>query len=89
MVDFNDVAKKNGIETFGYDVCEVTKCLSEGMNKRFAKASEDLGKAENRALIAACYEVFMQMTSVSSGGKLELSDRAIIDTQALLLAELV
>lgn len=87
MTNFNEKAEKMGIDTLGYDVTEVTKYLSDEMKERFAKASEDLSKAENKALVAACYDVLAQMKAVSSSGKMELSDRAIIDTQALILAE--
>ena len=88
MTNFNEIAKKSGIETFGYDVTEVTKYLSEDMANRSAKASEDLSKQENKAFVAACYDVLAQMKAVSSSGKLELSDGAILDEYNIKLGEM-
>lgn len=87
MTNFNETAKNNGVNTYGYDITEVTKYLSDEMADRFAKAAEDMQQPANRAFVQACYSVLMQMKSVSSTGKLELSDSAIEDTYRLLLAE--
>lgn len=89
MTNFNEIAKNNGIDTFGYDVTEVTKYLSDEMKDRFAKASEDVTKRENCAFIAACYDTFAQMRAVTETGKLDISDGAIMDKYNLLLGNTV
>lgn len=82
------MTKMTKIETYGYDVTEVTKYISDKMKDRFAKASEDMGKPENIAFTQACYNLLMQMKSVSSSGKLMISDSAIEETYKMLLAEI-
>lgn len=75
-----------GVETYGYNLQQVAAALSEAMLARLQKALGDLRNPGNRSLAAACFEVYMQMKSVSSSGDLQLADRAIIDAQTLLLA---
>lgn len=87
MTNINEIFEKYGIDTFGYDVTEVTKYLSDDMADSFAEASKDLKKPENAALIAACYDTFAQMRAVTSTGKLDISDSAIISKMNLILGE--
>lgn len=87
MTNINEIFEQNDINTFGYDVTEVTKYLSDDMNDRFAAASEDLKKPENRAFIAACFDTFAQMRAVTSTGKLDISDGAIISKMNMILGE--
>ncbi len=79
--------KAAGVETYGYGLEEVMAALSEVMQARLTKALNDLANPKSRCLVAACFNVYMQMKAVSSSGKLALNDRAVIDTQALMMAE--
>jgi hypothetical protein len=54
------------------------------MSGRFAKATEDMSKAENRALVQAVYKTYMGMRSVT-GGSYKLSDSAIVEMQEQIL----
>lgn len=76
-----------GIKTYGYSLQQVMAALSEPMAERVRKALLNLQDANKRAMVAACFDVYMQMRSVSSSGDLQLTDRTIIDTHTLLLAE--
>ncbi len=87
ITNINETMKQNGIETYGYDITEVTKYISDDMKDRFAAASEDPSKRENRLFIQACYKCLMQMKSVTSEGKSQIADSAITDTYNLLMAE--
>lgn len=86
MTNINETMKQHGIETYGYDITEVTKYISDDMKDKFAAASEDMSKRENRLFMQACYNCVMQMKSVTSTGKVPISDSAIKDTYNLLLA---
>ncbi len=86
MTNINKTMKKYDIETYGYDITEVTKYISDDMKTKFAAASEDMDKRENRLFIQACYNCLMQMKSVTSTGQVSISDSAITDTYNLLLA---
>lgn len=74
------------IETYGFDVAEVTERLPELVKDKFAKANEDMSTEENRAYVQACYYVYMQMRQTSSTGKMDLTEMTIEDTARLLLA---
>lgn len=82
---YDVVVRNHSIETYGYDVTEVTKYLPDVVADNFAKASEDLDNEENRAYIQACYYVCMQMKSVTSTGKMDLNEGTIKDTARLIL----
>lgn len=82
--NFFEEIKKYGINTYGFDVAPVTKALSADMSGRFAKATEDMSKAENRALVQAVYKTYMGMRSVT-GGSYKLSDSAIVEMQEQIL----
>jgi hypothetical protein len=83
-VNFYEEVKKYGINTYGFDIAEVIKSLSADMADKFAKATEDLSKAENRALVQAVYKTYMGMRAVT-GGNYKLSDSAIVEMQGLIL----
>lgn len=85
--NFYEEIKKYGIDTYGYDIIEVTKALSEEMGDDFAKATEDMSKIENRALVQAVYKTYMGMRSVSSSGELMLDDGAIQQMIGVILTE--
>lgn len=86
MSKLQEVVKgEKTIETYGFDVAEVTEHLPELAKDKFAKANEDMSNEENRAYVQACYYVYMQMKSVSSTGELDLTEMTIEDTVRLLL----
>lgn len=88
MTDVNKTLQEKKIETYGFDVTEVTKYISEDMADRFAKATENLDDEKNMVFIQACYNVLMQMKSVTSSGKAEINDGAILDTYNLLMSQM-
>lgn len=69
------------LNTYGYDITEVTKYLSDEMADRFVKATVE----KDEAFMQACYDVLMQMKSVSSSGKIDISDSAVLDAYNLIL----
>lgn len=73
------------INTYGFDITEVTKYLSDDMADRFVQATLAPEKEENQAFMQACYSTLMQMKAVTSTGKMEISDGAILDAYNLLL----
>jgi hypothetical protein len=82
--NFYAECKKYGVDTYGFDIAAVIKALSADMADKFAKATEDMSKAENRALVQAVYKTYMGMRAVT-GGNYKLSDSAIVEMQGLLL----
>lgn len=87
MSNFYEDIKTWGVETYGYDIVELTKALSDKMADRFAKATENLADVNNRALVQACYNVYMQMRSVASGDREMLLDDETINTTKVLILQ--
>ncbi len=87
MTNFYKDVKTYGVQTFGYAVGEVKAALTEEMQNRFDKAAANLADVNNRALVQACYNVYMQMKSVAGGEREMLLDDETVNTTKVLILQ--